>query len=521
MTASEENPRIGSRFGHYELKSLCGRGGMGEVYAAYDTVKDRTVALKLLPERLAADPVYQERFRRESQAAARLQEPHIIPIHDWGELDGTLFIDMRLVNGRDLRAVLDSGGALPPQRAVALISQVASALDAAHQDGLVHRDVKPENILVTADDFVYLVDFGIATSAVDSKMTTVGSAVGSYSYMAPERFGDAPVTPGADTYSLACVLYECLTGTKPYRSGDMVALIAAHVSAPAPRPSGTAGVPIALDAVIAAGLAKTPAGRPATAGEFARAARAALSDSPDTRVGSTTVAAGATADTGPTQLRQPIPYPVTGEQDVTVLRASAAGDQTVLRTTQAAGMPGPQGYPLPYQFQQPGYGHQPAGARQAGAAKVLAAVAFAVACLVTVGIAGWLVTAKDGEPSSPAASPTIETVSYPSRDSLPYTTVAPTVANAAPISPPPHARFCPPNHGPGGGYSQSYAGSDMTTCPFAEEVRRAYAGSGAPGQTRIIAAHSPVTKVVYPMTCTVDRGLVMCTGGDNAVVYLT
>ncbi|WP_280489456.1 serine/threonine-protein kinase, partial [Nocardia carnea] len=144
---------VGGRFGPYELRSLLGSGGMGEVYEAYDTVKDRVVALKLLSGDLVGDPEYQTRFRRESQAAARLAEPHIIPIHDWGVIEGRLFIDMRLVAGTDLRTVLQSGGPLSPQRAVTVIEQIAAALDAAHTDGLVHRDVKPANILVTDADF--------------------------------------------------------------------------------------------------------------------------------------------------------------------------------------------------------------------------------------------------------------------------------------------------------------------------------------------------------------------------------
>ena len=137
---------------------------MGEVYKAYDTHRDRYVALKLLPEALSGDRDYLERFRRESNVAARLRDPHVIPIHDFGEIDGQLFIDMRLVDGVDIAALLKTNGRIAPQRAVYLISQVAEALDAAHADHLVHRDIKPSNILVTSSDFVYVVDFGIARS---------------------------------------------------------------------------------------------------------------------------------------------------------------------------------------------------------------------------------------------------------------------------------------------------------------------------------------------------------------------
>nr|WP_236566577.1 serine/threonine-protein kinase [Nocardia sp. CY41] len=279
----EPGPRTGTRFGPYELRSLLGKGGMGEVYEAYDTVKDRVVAVKLLSEELAKDPMYQLRFRRESQAAARLAEPHVIPIHDWGVIDGVLFIDMRLVRGADLRTLLRGQGPLSPARAVGIIEQIASALDAAHASNLVHRDVKPANILVTDADFAYLVDFGIAHTEGDSAVTLVGMAVGSYIYMAPERFDVGPVTGRADVYSLACVLHECLTGATPFPSASMNVLIKSHMSDPPPRPSTqAAGIPAALDEVVNRGMAKDPADRFPTATALARAARAALAAAPAT-----------------------------------------------------------------------------------------------------------------------------------------------------------------------------------------------------------------------------------------------
>ncbi|MFI2279693.1 serine/threonine-protein kinase [Nocardia beijingensis] len=277
----ESGPRTGTRFGPYELRSLLGKGGMGEVYEAYDTVKDRVVAVKLLSEELAKDPMYQLRFRRESQAAARLAEPHVIPIHDWGVIDGVLFIDMRLVRGVDLRTLLRSKGPLSPARAVGIIEQIASALDAAHANNLVHRDVKPANIMVTDADFAYLADFGIAHTEGDSAVTLVGMAVGSYIYMAPERFDVGPVTGRADVYSLACVLHECLTGATPFPAASMNVLIKSHMSDPPPRPSALAGgIPAGLDEVVHRGMAKDPADRFPTATALARAARAALASTP-------------------------------------------------------------------------------------------------------------------------------------------------------------------------------------------------------------------------------------------------
>jgi serine/threonine-protein kinase len=252
---------------------------MGEVYLAYDTDRDRYVALKLLPEALSGDEEYLRRFQRESHIAARLREPHVIPIHDHGEIDGQLFIDMRLVDGVDIGALLKADGPIAPERVVHLLGQVAQALDAAHADHLVHRDIKPSNILVTESDFVYVVDFGIAraTGARQTPLTVTGATIGTLHYMAPERFADQAIDGRADVYSLACVLHECLTGAPPFDGKDLPALIYAHLYSSPPRASGLAeGVPAALDAVIARGMAKDPAERFPSAGLLAAAAREAL-----------------------------------------------------------------------------------------------------------------------------------------------------------------------------------------------------------------------------------------------------
>src|SRR5689334_19212246 len=254
---------------------------MGEVYRAYDTVKDRTVAVKVLRAEMAADPNYQERFRRESRVAARLQEPHVIPVHDFGDIDGVLYIDMRLVEGGSLKDELRANGPLAPARAASIIAQVAAALDAAHADGLVHRDIKPENVLLTSDDFAYLVDFGIAHGGGDASMTMTGLIIGSCAYMSAERFSGGHVGPPADVYSLTCLLYEMLTGRPPFETGDLRQLMTAHMFSPPPRPSiMRRGIPRAFDDVIAKGMAKKPGERFASAGEMAKAATAALSGGP-------------------------------------------------------------------------------------------------------------------------------------------------------------------------------------------------------------------------------------------------
>jgi serine/threonine-protein kinase len=283
----------GQQFGSYRVLGVLGTGGMGRVLRAHDAEHDRVVALKVLQPHWAQDEGYRERFRREARIAARLNEPHVIPIHRFGEIDGRLFLDMRLVEGEDLASLLARSGPLDPARAVDLVGQVARALDAAHVDGLVHRDVKPSNVLLVGrgdgvdlarsaagEDFAYLVDFGIARTADPSEgppLTGTGLAIGSTEYMAPERFGGPALDGRADVYSLACVLFELLTGSRPFAAGDPAGLMHAHLfEQPAAPSSLRPGLPALLDDVVLRGLAKDRDQRWASAGAMAAAARAAL-----------------------------------------------------------------------------------------------------------------------------------------------------------------------------------------------------------------------------------------------------
>ncbi len=257
---------------------------MGEVYEAYDTDKGRTVALKILADEYSHDASFRTRFQRESRAAAILQEPHVIPIHDWGEIDGHLYIDMRLVQGQTLDELLTSGP-LEPSRAVNIVGQVAAALDAAHAAGLIHRDIKPQNIIVTPTDFAYLVDFGIAETTGDTRLTSAGMKIGTLNYMAPERFTEPVATHAVDVYALGCVLYEALTGEAPYSGENLQNLLAAHITLPPPRPSETnPRVPASLDEVVARGMAKDADDRYGTAGGLGRAAERALNSGQPTAV---------------------------------------------------------------------------------------------------------------------------------------------------------------------------------------------------------------------------------------------
>jgi len=266
----------GTPFGRYQLIELLARGGMGEVWRAHDTTIDRIVALKMLLPHYAKDPDFEKRFRREARAAARLDDPHVVPIYDVGEIDGRLYVTMRLIDGVDLQTLLDSGP-LEARRAVHIVEQIASALHSAHQAGLVHRDVKPSNILLTHNDFAYLIDFGIARGATDTALTSANTTIGTWAYMAPERFSAGETKPSSDIYALACVLYQCLTGQPPYPGDTLEQVAVGHMVAPPPHPSEERDtIPTAMDHVIETGLAKQPTDRYPTAIEMAAAARHAI-----------------------------------------------------------------------------------------------------------------------------------------------------------------------------------------------------------------------------------------------------
>ncbi|ORW42164.1 serine/threonine protein kinase [Mycobacterium paraense] len=434
--------RVGSTFGPYHLKRLLGRGGMGEVYEAEHTVKEWTVALKLMSDTFSKDPVFRERMKREARIAGRLQEPHVVPIHDYGEIDGQMYMEMRLIEGTDLDSVLKRFGPLTPPRAVAIVTQIASALDAAHAAGVMHRDVKPPNILVTRDDFAYLVDFGIASATTDEKLTQLGTAVGTWKYMAPERFSNDEVTYRADIYALACVLHEALTGSPPYRADSASTLVTAHLMDPIPKPSAVRpGVPKAFDAVIARGMAKKPEDRYASAGDLALAAHEALSD-PDQdhannivrRSQEATLPATAEAHTadsgGPTLAASavgppqppattPPPAPAQGSPPPYPTAPSSGPMPQVAQTPRpwapdSGPVPsGPQAYqggsgnwggPPPQQFTGPASWNQPAPKPKRSPWPIVAAV-VAVLVLAGGGVGIWLVTRPAPAPPPPDPVP--------------------------------------------------------------------------------------------------------------------
>jgi serine/threonine protein kinase len=277
----DTDPRIGTDLAGYRLESVLGRGGMGVVYLATDLRLERRVALKLVAPELATDERFRERFLRESRLAASLDHSHVVPVHAAGETDGQLWIAMRYVQGTDLRSLLEQEGPLEPARALELVSQVAEALDAAHEHGLVHRDVKPANVLVTREgeeEHCYLADFGLARTAdLDAGPGSSAHLSGTVDYTAPEQIAAETADHRADVYSLACVLYECLAGQPPFKRARPAATLFAHASEPPPslhlqRPE----LPEAIDGVIATALAKDPKDRYETCRELSDAAQGAL-----------------------------------------------------------------------------------------------------------------------------------------------------------------------------------------------------------------------------------------------------
>ena len=267
--------RIGTEVAGFRIESVLGHGGMGTVYVAEQPSPARKVVLKLLRPELSSDAGFRRRFIHESEAAASTEHPNIVPIYSAGEADGVLYIAMRFVEGEDLRELIARDGPAPPERAVEIVSQVASALDAAHARGLVHRDVKPSNVLLDRQGNAYLSDFGlIKRSQVDSGLTETGQFMGSIEYCAPEQIRGEQVDGRADVYSLACVLFEAVAGRPPFRRDREIATLYAHLEQEPPVLSSVASSSNdELDVVVAKGLAKAPSERYETAGAFARDAR--------------------------------------------------------------------------------------------------------------------------------------------------------------------------------------------------------------------------------------------------------
>ena len=325
--SNEAAPPVGAQLGPYRLAAQVGEGGMSAVYKAEDPNTGQPYAIKVLKRQLASDPAFRERFFREWRYAQAVQHPNIVPVLDGGEQDGWLLLVMQYVEGTDLRRVLDSEGALPPERTISILSQVAGALDAIHGAGLLHRDVKPGNILMQllSPDRAYLTDFGLGKNpqADAYALTAVGTFVGTVDYCAPEQILGEDIDARADIYSLGCVLYECLGGSPPFAGHRELDVLHAHIGDNPPSLSAKTGLSPAIDAVIERAMAKKPSERYESCGEMIAAAAAAI--------GAGAVAAARASDEGP------VLNVVEGPAAGTELKIPADGELVIGR---AAGPPG-------------------------------------------------------------------------------------------------------------------------------------------------------------------------------------
>jgi serine/threonine-protein kinase len=265
----------GSDFGDWRIDRLIGRGGMGVVYLATDRRLNRPVAIKLIADDRAGDPGFRERFEREAQLTASIDHPNVIPVYSAGEIDGQLYLATRFVGGTDLQECLRRDGPLDPERAADVVQQVAEALDAAHAAGLVHRDVKPANVLLSGRH-AYLSDFGLTRSVeAEAQLTDTDERLGTVDFMSPEQLRGQRLDARSDVYALGCLLFTALTGSPPFHRSTAAATITAHLESPPPRASDRAGVPEEFDAVIGRALEKDPVMRYPSAGDVGRAAVAA------------------------------------------------------------------------------------------------------------------------------------------------------------------------------------------------------------------------------------------------------
>ena len=279
-TAAPELLETGSTFGAYKIEGLIGRGGMGVVYEATQLSLNRKVAVKVLSFTLADDSSFRERFRREQRVMAAFEHPNVCPIYEAGEVDGRLYLVMRLVRGPTLKDLIVARE-LDPGRTAQIIAQTADALDTAHEAGLIHRDIKPQNVLIDERDHAYLADFGLAVTSSEIGITQTGQFVGTIDYVSPEQIRGEPATAMADVYALGCVLYEALTGVVPYPRPTDAAVLYAHLSDPPPVPSREQpSLSPAFDAIVARALAKDPHTRYPTAGSLAEAVLAAAEGAP-------------------------------------------------------------------------------------------------------------------------------------------------------------------------------------------------------------------------------------------------
>jgi hypothetical protein len=414
---------IGSDFAGHRIDAVAGRGGMGVVYVATHLALQRRVALKLIAPELAADEAFRQRFKQESMTAASIDHPNVIPIYHAGEEGGKLYITMRYVEGTDLREMISSQGKIAPATAARIISEVASALDAAHARGLVHRDVKPANVLMGESGQAYLTDFGLTKHAgSQSGLTKTGMFVGTLDYIAPEQLQGGEVDARVDVYALGCVLYQALTGNVPYPRDSEPAKIWAHMQEPPPSVTSTADVPRQFEDVIQRAMAKQPEHRYPSAGDLGRAALAAA-ESRGVSGGERSVATGDAAPSDVTAVLLPPPGAPTYAQPQPPRQPTAP-------QTSPPAAPPPSGVPAwqqggappqtpPGGWPQPGAGgYGPPGA---GATPPRSWLPFAIGggALLVIGVVVAIVLGSGGSDNKPPATSVVTTTPATTTPSAP------------------------------------------------------------------------------------------------------
>jgi serine/threonine protein kinase len=470
----------GDALGEFRILNRLGEGGMGVVYMARDERLDRRVALKVIAPRLASDREFRERFVAEARSAAAIDHPHAVPIYSAGVADDRPYIAMRYIAGTDLRSVLTQSGPLSPVVATTVVSEIASALDAAHASGMVHRDVKPANILLEGEPghgSSYLTDFGLTKGGDASvQLTGTGQWVGTIDYVAPEQIQAARIDARTDVYALGCVLYETLTGSIPFAGSDMQKMWG-HVNGPFPvlEPAKEWR---ALGEVIVRATAKNPDDRFPSAGDFARAAAAAVAgarvETPERSVATSSAASGLEEASIGAKMGVGASPTVTG-------RAPAPGPRDMPTTR----MPSPE----------PNRPRRPDGSLRTaaiiGGSLVLAAGLVTAAVVVSSGSSNGRQASASGKPRQQSTGTRVK-----SQPALP--------PNVEPCNATVYVK-------------ERVAGRPYTSCPFALEVERAYDRSGESAQ---ISAYSPVTRKLYRMSCG-GFNPITCSGGRGALVYLT
>ena len=478
-SASTSQLDVGHLLGDYEILSVAGIGGMGVVYKARQRSLGRDVALKVIRDEIAREAEYRERFLREARLAAAVDHPHVVSVYDVGDADSRLYLAMQWVNGQDLRRILEYSGRLSRDRAVAIVIQIAGALDAVHGvAGLVHRDVKPANVLIRhmdGTDHAYLSDFGVAKpSDAAEQLTHTGWTVGTVGYLSPEQIRGGEPTGESDLYALGCLFFEALTGRPPFIAENEMGLRWAHANDPRPKVSALLpDLGISYDAFIETALAVDPSQRFQSGRQFADTLKAVSSGAEPL------VAAAVVPPHAPTAVGPPTPIPP----------------------------PGASPTPIP---PQPGYGYQtpaPPYPQRARSGNPVALILLALVALAGIAVGA---LAAAGVFSHQTSTQTLTRISKTSQTSPTTKTRPPRLqpaTTAPPVAVPPSART------PCGG---DVSVGPNTSCGFAENVEQAYLQTS--GGDTDVTAYSPATGLTYTMHCTGGSPHV-CTGARDASVY--